>query len=141
NPLRFTKPNLKNRQFGRNNNFNFGRFGQNKNNGRQVPGVAPNLIKAATANDLQTFLGGLGGLTAEAITPSGNPARPFQVAGDTFVNFAAAAARTCDRQFNRCANAANGGNRNININGCNIQKQQCDSVQRAATVQSFGQNG
>lgn len=89
----------------------------------------------ANTGDLQTFDGDLG-TAAEPITFSGNNARPFQVAGDTFVNFSAAAARTCDRQFNRCADAANGG-ADFEVSDCNVQKTECLAAQASADVTSF----
>lgn len=60
------------------------------------------------ADNLQTFTGDLGG-AAPAVTNSGDSTRPFEVNGDTFVNEAGALQRSCDVQFNTCANQANGG--------------------------------
>jgi hypothetical protein len=37
--------------------------------------------------NLQSFTGALGGASASAITNSGDPERPFEVDGDTFVRF------------------------------------------------------
>lgn len=88
-----------------------------------------------TSNDLQTFTGAVGA-AADPITFSGNPDRPFDVAGSTFVNFGAAAARTCDRQFNACANAANGG-QGVAFADCNTQKSACTAAQAATSVTSF----
>ena len=58
--------------------------------------------------NLQSFAGNLGA-AATPIVDSGNEDRPFQVGGDTFVNLAAALQRSCDQQFNACANQANSG--------------------------------
>lgn len=41
-----------------------------------------------TPTDLQVFTGALGGIKASAIAQSGDPNRPFEVDGDTFVSFA-----------------------------------------------------
>lgn len=57
----------------------------------------------------QSFAGALGGVAATPVLDSGNADRPFDVKGDTFVNLDAALARSCDQQFNGCANLANGG--------------------------------
>jgi hypothetical protein len=73
-------------------------------------------------NNLQTFNGALGGIAATPIQDSGNANRPFQVKGDTFVNIAAAVQRSCDQQFNACANAANGGDATLSVGACSDQK-------------------
>lgn len=57
--------------------------------------------------DLQPFTGGLGGVTATPVLNSGDATRPFIVKGDTFVNIGAALQRSCDQQFNACADLAN----------------------------------
>lgn len=107
-----------------------------------VAPAAPAATAAAAAapvratGNLQTFAGKLGA-AASAITFSGDIKRPFLVIGSTFVNFSAAAARTCDVQFNACANAANSG-QNISLANCNAQKTACTAAQAAATVTSFG---
>lgn len=72
--------------------------------------------------DLQTFTGALGGIAATPVTDSGNPDRPFEVKGDTFVNIGAALTRSCDQQFNACANAANGGDATLSVPQCSTQK-------------------
>lgn len=62
--------------------------------------------------DLQTFDSALGGVHASSITNSGIPNRPFAVEGDSFPDFATAAQRSCDEQFQGCqamANAQGGG--------------------------------
>jgi hypothetical protein len=94
-------------------------------------------VAATTSSDnLQTFNGALGGAAADAITFSGDNTRPFEVNGNTFVNFAAAAQRTCDIQFNACANMANAG-AVFSVSDCQTQKTQCDAAQAAASVTSF----
>jgi hypothetical protein len=81
-------------------------------------------IKARQSN-FQTFTGALGGIEATPIEDSGNANRPFSVKGDTFVNIGAALQRSCDQQFNACANAANGGDATLNIADCSAQKGEC----------------
>lgn len=73
-------------------------------------------------NNAQPFTGALGGIEATPIVDSGNADRPFQVKGDTFVNLAAALQRSCDQQFNACANAANGGDATLSVGACSTQK-------------------
>jgi len=74
-------------------------------------------------SNLQTFTGSLGG-AAPPITQSGDSSRPFEVGRSTFTDFKSAAQRTCDNQFNACANQANaeqnkGG---FTVTDCNNQK-------------------
>lgn len=78
-------------------------------------------VRRQTGN-LQTFTGTLGGIAATPVQNSGDAKRPFQVKGDTFVNLSAALARSCDQQFNACANAANGGDQTLSLTQCNSQK-------------------
>ncbi|EUC45066.1 hypothetical protein COCMIDRAFT_37210 [Bipolaris oryzae ATCC 44560] len=75
-------------------------------------------------NNLQTFTGAIGGVSATPVLNSGNANRPFSVGGDTFVNAAAALARSCDQQFNGCANLANGGDDNVSVAQCATQKSE-----------------
>ncbi|TGO25319.1 hypothetical protein BPAE_0082g00020 [Botrytis paeoniae] len=68
----------------------------------------------------------LGGIAAPPITNSGDSARPFSVNGNTFVNEAAALQRSCDIQFNACANAFNGGTASgFDIGDCQTQENSC----------------
>ena len=63
--------------------------------------------------DLQTFDSALGGIRASSIMNSGIPDRPFAVEGNSFPDFATAAQRSCDEQFQSCQQMANqGGNDN-----------------------------
>ncbi|KAF2658658.1 hypothetical protein K491DRAFT_565342, partial [Lophiostoma macrostomum CBS 122681] len=73
-------------------------------------------------SNLQPFTGALGGITATPVQNSGDAKRPFLVKGDTFVNIGAALQRSCDQQFNACANAANGGDATLSVSGCSTQK-------------------
>ncbi|KAF2264687.1 hypothetical protein CC78DRAFT_533036 [Lojkania enalia] len=82
----------------------------------------------ARQENLQTFAGALGGLEATPIEDSGNADRPFQVKGDTFVNLAAALQRSCDQQFNACANAANSGQGDFSTADCQAQKDACSAT-------------
>jgi hypothetical protein len=72
--------------------------------------------------NFQTFTGALGGITATPVQDSGNADRKFSVKGDTFVNIGAALQRSCDQQFNACANAANGGDATLSVSACSAQK-------------------
>ncbi|KAL9113041.1 MAG: hypothetical protein Q9227_002653 [Pyrenula ochraceoflavens] len=97
--------------------------------------VRPGILPRQTSDNLQTFTGNLG-VAAVPITNSGDAKRPFEVNGDTFVNFGAAAQRTCDVQFNGCANQANSG-ASFSVDDCQTQKTACDQAQQSAPVQSF----
>ena len=79
------------------------------------------ILRVRQAN-AQSFTGALGGIAATAIVDSGNADRPFQVKEDTFVNLGAALQRSCDQQFNACANAANGGAADFSTQECQAQK-------------------
>ncbi|KNG44828.1 neurofilament medium polypeptide protein [Stemphylium lycopersici] len=74
-------------------------------------------------NNAQTFTGALGGVAATPILDSGIADRPFSVKGDTFVNLSGALQRSCDQQFNGCANLANSGNGNFSTQECQVQKE------------------
>ncbi|KAL6707728.1 hypothetical protein ACN47E_003849 [Coniothyrium glycines] len=76
----------------------------------------------------QSFTGALGGIAATPVLDSGDAKRPFSVKGDTFVNIGAALQRSCDQQFNACANAANGGNGAFSTQECQAQKNQCSAA-------------
>jgi hypothetical protein len=71
----------------------------------------------------QSFTGALGGVEATPVLDSGNADRPFSVKGDTFVNVAAALQRSCDQQFNGCANLANAGQADFSTEDCQAQKR------------------
>lgn len=85
-----------------------------------------------TATNLQTFTGNIGA-AAVPITNSGDATRQFDVNGDTFVNFAAAAQRSCDVQFNACANLANSG-ASFSVSDCSAQESKFDQV--TSTIRS-----
>jgi hypothetical protein len=86
-----------------------------------APTYLPTWRRQAGGN-FQTFTGALGGIAATPVTDSGIANRQFQVKGDTFVNIGAALARSCDQQFNACANAANGGDAALSVTQCSAQK-------------------
>jgi len=79
------------------------------------------ILRVRQAN-AQSFTGALGGIAATPILDSGIEDRPFAVKQDTFVNLGAALQRSCDQQFNACANAANGGNADFSTQECQAQK-------------------
>ncbi|KAF1928637.1 uncharacterized protein M421DRAFT_5098 [Didymella exigua CBS 183.55] len=111
--------------------------------------------------DLQTFTAALGGVRASPITKSGIPDRPFSVGGNSFPDFASAAQRSCDEQFQGCqqlANAKGGGggggakdkdkgngkqegkkgaNGDVTVDMCGAQKDKCSQAQQTATVKDF----
>lgn len=86
-----------------------------------------NALAIRQANS-QTFTGALGGIAATPVLDSGNADRPFSVKGATFVNLGAALQRSCDQQFNACANLANGGSQSVAFADCQSQKDQCDAA-------------
>jgi hypothetical protein len=75
-----------------------------------------------TGSNFQTFTAALGGIAATPIVDSGIANRKFQVKNDTFVNIGAALQRSCDQQFNACANVANGGGAAFSVAECSAQK-------------------
>lgn len=87
--------------------------------------------RQANATNAQTFTGALGGITATPILDSGDAKRPFAVKDATFVNLSAAVQRSCDQQFNACANAANGGTAGLSTAACSSQQGELDTSQYA----------
>ncbi|KAH7316488.1 hypothetical protein B0I35DRAFT_409681 [Stachybotrys elegans] len=90
-----------------------------------------------SGTNLQPFTGALGGVTASAITNSGNTDRPFEVDGDTFPDFPTAANRACDNQKNACAELANNGGGNFEVGQCDEQSNQCKAAISTATETTF----
>ncbi|KAL5118572.1 hypothetical protein ACEQ8H_003587 [Pleosporales sp. CAS-2024a] len=80
------------------------------------------------AANSQTFTGALGGIAATPVLASGDAKRPFSVKGDTFVNIGAALQRSCDQQFNACANVANQGGAAFKLADCSAQQTQCNAA-------------
>ena len=79
-------------------------------------------------NNAQPFNGALGGVAATPIVDSGDDVKPFSVKGDTFVNLGAALQRSCDQQFNGCANLANSGQGDFSVAECQAQKEDCSAA-------------
>ncbi len=74
--------------------------------------------------------GDLGG-EAPPIENSGDAKRPLCVGKDKFVNKAAAVQRSCDKQFNRCADAAVSGHLSgKTLQDCEAQRQRCGKQSR-----------
>lgn len=78
-------------------------------------------VRRQTGN-VQTFTGALGGIAATPVENTGDSKRPFSVKGTTFTTIGAALTRSCDQQFNACANAANGGDASLSVAQCSAQK-------------------
>jgi hypothetical protein len=67
---------------------------------------------------------------ANQITSTGDPSKPFAVAGDTFSDFPTAATRSCNNQHNACAEIANNsGDKNLTVGQCDTQQTQCLAAQ------------
>ncbi|KZT67788.1 hypothetical protein DAEQUDRAFT_766940 [Daedalea quercina L-15889] len=81
---------------------------------------------AASGENLQTFTGALGGITAPAVTAGG---RGFVVANnDDFVGLSAALDRSCSVQHNACADAANAGGQSFTVGDCDEQDTECTAA-------------
>ncbi|KAI0916257.1 hypothetical protein AcV5_003247 [Taiwanofungus camphoratus] len=81
---------------------------------------------AASGQNLQTFTGALGGVSAPAVTAGG---RGFEVENnDSFLNLSAALGRSCDVQHNQCADAANSGGQSFTVGDCDTQDTQCKAA-------------
>ncbi|KAK9781573.1 putative Ribosomal protein s17 [Seiridium cardinale] len=105
---------------GGNNNANANAGNANANTGNANAGNTGNAGSTATVS------GAVAGATAPAVTASGNEDRPFEVNGNTFVNEAAAKQRSCDIQFNACADAVNGGQASgVTVSDCQAQQTSC----------------
>jgi transcription initiation factor TFIID subunit 15 len=70
----------------------------------------------------------LGGITAPAITSSGDSSRPFSVGGNTFTSQADAQNRACSIQNTECADAVNSGAiSGVTVAECSAQQSACVS--------------
>ncbi|KAF8322504.1 hypothetical protein DL93DRAFT_2050560 [Clavulina sp. PMI_390] len=78
-----------------------------------------------TSGNLQTFTGALGGISAPAVTKSGNN---FVTDNSNFVTINAALGRSCDVQHNQCANLANSGGQSFTVGDCDTQDTQCKAA-------------
>ncbi|PIL35678.1 hypothetical protein GSI_02408 [Ganoderma sinense ZZ0214-1] len=91
--------------------------------------AATSTAAAATGQNLQTFTGALGGVTAPAVTATSDG--QFQVDGNSaFKDLSNALTRSCDVQHNKCANAANasGNQGDLTVAACGDQQTQCDAA-------------
>jgi hypothetical protein len=79
---------------------------------------------AAAGQNLQSFTGALGGISAPPVVVGG---RGFTVQGNSdFLNLSAALGRSCDVQHNQCANAANSNkSAGFSVSDCDQQDTQC----------------
>ncbi|KAJ7274369.1 hypothetical protein B0H12DRAFT_1228116 [Mycena haematopus] len=87
------------------------------------PSAAP-----TTSNNLQSFTGALGGISAPAVVTSGSQ---FQVIGNSLFNTKAQAlSRSCDVQQNACANAANAAKDkgSLTVAACHTQQDDCKAA-------------
>lgn len=84
----------------------------------------------APTSKVSTASASVGGIDAPGVTDSGDAARPFSVNGNSFVNEAAAVQRSCDVQFNACANAFNSGAAAgaFTIADCSTQQTACNAA-------------
>lgn len=88
--------------------------------------VASSSIASSSTSSSSSSTSALGGIPAPPVTNSGDSSRPFSVNGNTFVNEGAALQRSCDIQFNACANAFNGGTaKGFDIGDCQTQQEAC----------------
>ncbi|KAF4124777.1 hypothetical protein GMORB2_5443 [Geosmithia morbida] len=89
--------------------------------------------------NLQSFDGAMGGVSADAITFSGDTERPYQVNGDTFPDYSTAANRACDNQKNGCADMANDAQADVDfeVSDCDQQRERCMSVSSSAADTAF----
>ncbi|TGO52206.1 hypothetical protein BOTNAR_0331g00020 [Botryotinia narcissicola] len=99
---------------------------------KSVPSISSSSVPTlsstspATSSSAGSSTSALGGIAAPPVTNSGDLARPFSVNGNTFVNEAAALQRSCDIQFNACADAFNGGKANgFSMSDCQTQENSC----------------
>ncbi|KAL2760188.1 hypothetical protein ACRALDRAFT_2024225 [Sodiomyces alcalophilus JCM 7366] len=96
----------------------------------QPPGLEDEVVEVedptgTTGANIQTFTGNLGGPAPPVISSAADPARPFEVNGNTFQNAAAALSRSCAIQNNACFNAANSGQLAEGTAACSAQEDAC----------------
>jgi len=100
----------------------------NGNQASDTQSAAPQPSEASSgssgsSDNLQSFTGGLGGIAAPPITRGG---KGFVVDNDDFLNLNAAKGRSCDKQHNACANAANASKTaGFSVGDCDKQNDQC----------------
>ena len=96
------------------------------NSTAKATGTSSSNNAASTSTSTTSSSSALGGIGAPPVTNTGDATRPFSVNGNTFVNEAAAVQRSCDVQFNACANAVNGGTLGgVSVGNCQTQKDAC----------------
>ncbi|KAI0013035.1 hypothetical protein F4779DRAFT_613903 [Xylariaceae sp. FL0662B] len=78
---------------------------------------------ATSGVDVNAFTGDVGAAPVPVISSTAD--KPFSVNGAEFLNQGAAIQRACDVQKNACANAANGGDADVDVADCDAQQQQC----------------
>ncbi|KAK3498567.1 hypothetical protein B0T13DRAFT_268217 [Neurospora crassa] len=109
------------RYFTVSNNANQNNNSNNKNTGGNNTGGRNRNSGKNVANSQA-----IAGISAPAVTNSGNFQRPFAVNGATFVNKAAAVQRACAIQNNACSNAVNSGKApGVTLQQCNAQETAC----------------
>jgi hypothetical protein len=89
--------------------------------------AAATTAAAAAGQNLQTFTGALGGITAPAVTTGGKGFVVDGETGDSFLNLSAAIQRSCSIQHNDCADAANSGG-GFAVSACDQQNTQCTAA-------------
>lgn len=82
---------------------------------------------ATSGDNVQTFTGALGGISAPPVIFTAGSDRPFSTDDATFVNAAAALQRSCSVQHNQCANAANSGTLAGGESQCETQETDCNN--------------
>lgn len=75
-----------------------------------------------TYSNLQMFTTALGEIVAPPIAMSNDSQRPYEVNGSTFPDFATAAKRSCDIQYNSCQDVANEKARHFTVGDCDNQR-------------------
>ncbi|KAF7374870.1 hypothetical protein MSAN_00373100 [Mycena sanguinolenta] len=88
---------------------------------------------SSASNNLQSFTGALGGISAQAVVTSGSQ---FQVVGNSLFNTKTdALSRSCDDQQNACADAANaaGNKGSLTVAACNTQLADCKAANGVTT--------
>jgi hypothetical protein len=83
---------------------------------------SPLLETRRTISNLQMFTSTLGGIAAPPIAMSNDSKRPYEVDGSTFPDFATAAKKTCDVQYNACQDAANENTTRFTVGDCDNQR-------------------
>jgi hypothetical protein len=83
---------------------------------------------AISGDNVQTFTGALGGISAPPVIFTAGSDRPFSTDDATFVNSGAALQRSCSVQHNQCADAANSGSLAGGESQCETQETACNAA-------------